>query len=104
MITEEEALERILSAISPLPPMEVLLPDALDRFAAIDLLSSILLPPFDNSAMDGYAVVAESATKDPRLKIVGEQPAGISKDLTLSGGEAVRISPARRGQKGPMPW
>jgi molybdopterin molybdotransferase len=91
VISEEEALERILSAVSPLPSIEVFLGDALDRFAAVDLFATIPLPPFDNSAMDGYAVIAESATKDTRLKIVGEQPAGISKNLCLSPGEAVRI-------------
>jgi len=91
VISEEEALERILSKLLFLPPTEVFLADALDRFAAADLFATIPLPPFDNSGMDGYAVVAESATRDPRLKIVGEQPAGVSKNLSLSTGEAVRI-------------
>src|SRR5947207_10244830 len=67
VISEEEALERILSAVSPLPPREVFLGDALDRFAAANLFATIPLPPFDNSAMDGYAVLAESATKDTLL-------------------------------------
>jgi molybdopterin molybdotransferase len=91
VISEEEALEKILSAVSALPPTDVFLGEALDCFAAADLFATIPLPSFDNSAMDGYAVVAESATKDPRLKIVGEQPAGVSKNLSLSAGEAVRI-------------
>ena len=91
MIREEEALERILAVVSPLPATEVSLADALDRFAATDLFATIPLPPFDNSAMDGYAVIANSAAKEARLKIVGEQPAGASKNLSLSAGEAVRI-------------
>jgi len=91
VISEEEARQKILSAIVPLPATEVSLGDALDRFAAIDLFATIPLPPFDNSAMDGYAVVAGSAGKNARLKIVGEQPAGPSKNLSLSTGEAVRI-------------
>ena len=91
MISEKEARAKILSAVSPLPATEVSLGDALDRFAATELFATIPLPPFDNSAMDGYAVVAKSAGKNARLKIVGEQPAGISKDLSLSEGEAVRI-------------
>jgi molybdopterin molybdotransferase len=91
VISEEEARARILSAVSPLPATEVSLGDALDRFAATDLFATIPLPPFDNSAMDGYAVVAKSAAKEARLKIVGEQPAGASKNLSLSAGEAVRI-------------
>jgi molybdopterin molybdotransferase len=91
VINEEAAYERILSAVAPLPATEVSLADALDRFAATDLFATIPLPPFDNSAMDGYAVVADSAGKNARLKIVGEQPAGVSKNLSLSVGEAVRI-------------
>ena len=91
MITEEKARQKILSAVAPLPATEVPLGDALDRFAAIDLFATIPLPPFDNSAMDGYAVVAGSAGKNARLKIVGEQSAGPSQNLSLSTGQAVRI-------------
>jgi molybdopterin molybdotransferase len=91
VISEEQAREKILSAVVPLPANEVSLGDALDRFAATELFATIPLPLFDNSAMDGYAVVAKSAGKNARLKIVGEQPAGISKDLSLSEGEAARI-------------
>src|SRR5439155_9142601 len=91
VISEEEARAKILSAVAPLPTTEVSLGDVLDRFAATELFAIIPLPPFDNSAMDGYAVVAKSAGKNARLKIVGEQPAGISKDLSLLEGEAVRI-------------
>ena len=91
MISEEEALEKILAAVSPLPPTEVFLPEALDRFAATDLLATIPIPPFDNSAMDGYAVVASAAAKSERLKVIGEQPAGVSKNLSISSGEAIRI-------------
>jgi molybdopterin molybdotransferase len=91
VISEEQARAKILSAVAPLPATEVSLGHALDRFAATDLFATIPLPAFDNSAMDGYAVIAKSAEKNARLKIVGEQPAGISKDLSLSEGEAIRI-------------
>ena len=91
MISEEEARVKILAAASPLSETSIPLSEALDRFAATDLFATIPLPAFDNSAMDGYAVVAKSAGKNARLKIVGEQPAGISKDFSLSKGEAVRI-------------
>jgi molybdopterin molybdotransferase len=91
VISEEKAREKILSAVAPLPATEVSLAHALDRFAANDLFATIPLPPFDNSAMDGYAVVANSAGKNARLKIAGEQPAGLSKNLSLSKSEAVRI-------------
>ncbi len=91
MISEAKAREKILSAVAPLPATEVSLADALDRFAANDLFATIPLPPFDNSAMDGYAVVANSAGKNARLKIAGEQPAGVSKNLSLSAGKTIRI-------------
>ncbi len=91
MIGEEEARERILAVVAPLPATQVSLGDALDRFAATDLFATIPLPPFDNSAMDGYAVVANSAGKNARLKIAGEQPAGVSKNLSLSAGKTIRI-------------
>ena len=91
MITEEEACEKIISAVASLPATEVSLANALDRFAADELFATIPLPPFDNSAMDGYAVVANSAGKNARLKIVGEQPAGVSKNLSLSAGKTIRI-------------
>ena len=91
MISEEKVREKILSAVAPLPATEVSLGHALDRFAANDLFATIPLPPFDNSAMDGYAVVANSAGKNARLKIAGEQPAGVSKNLSLSAGKTIRI-------------
>ena len=91
MISEEKAREKIISAVAPLPATEVSLADALDRFAANDRFATIPLPPFDNSAMDGYAVIANSAGKNARLKIVGEQPAGVSKNLSLSAGKTIRI-------------
>src|SRR5437763_13960247 len=75
-----------MSAVAPLPATEVSLADALDRFAANDRFATIPLPPFDNSAMDGYADIANAAGKNARLKIVGEQLAGLSKNLSLSAG------------------
>jgi molybdopterin molybdotransferase len=58
MITEEQALERILENVSALPSRRVPLLEALDQFAAEEVLAQVALPRFDNSAMDGYAVVA----------------------------------------------
>ncbi len=91
MISEEEARVKILAAASPLSETSIPLSEALDRFAAADLFATIPLPAFDNSAMDGYAVVANSAGKNARLKIAGEQPAGVSKNLSLSAGKTIRI-------------
>ena len=61
VITEEEALAHIIESVKPLSPRRVSLAQARDRFAAQDVLARLALPMFDNSAMDGYAVVAGSS-------------------------------------------
>ena len=91
MISEEEARSRILEKVSPLDERKVPLADALDCFAAQDYFARLPLPAFDNSAMDGYAVVASSCKKGGRLRVIGEQPAGPDRKLRVSGGEALRI-------------
>jgi molybdenum cofactor synthesis domain len=91
MISEEEARRRILEKVSPLDEREVPLAGALDCFAARDYFARLPLPAFDNSAMDGYAVVASSCHKGGRLRVIGEQPAGPDRNLRVDGGQAVRI-------------
>ena len=91
MISEEEALTRILETVNPLDERAVPLAGALDCFAAQDYFAWLPLPAFDNSAMDGYAVVASSCKKGGRLRVIGEQPAGPDRKLRVSDGEAVRI-------------
>ena len=91
MISEEEARSRILEKISPLQERSVPLASALDCFAARDYFAQLPLPAFDNSAMDGYAVVASSCQKGGRLRVTGEQPAGPDRKLGLGDGEAIRI-------------
>jgi len=91
MISEEAARNRILQAVSPRPERAVLLSDALGCFSAREVVARIPLPTFDNSAMDGYAVVASSSRKGARLRVIGEQPAGIDRHLRISPSQAVRI-------------
>jgi molybdopterin molybdotransferase len=91
MISEEEARRRILDNVSPLRERTVPLESALGCFAAEDYFARLPLPTFDNSAMDGYAVVASSCKRGQRLRVIGEQPAGRDKQLRVSPGEAVRI-------------
>ncbi len=96
MLSVEEARERILDHIRPLAAEEVALPGALGRVLAEDAVAGEALPPFTNSAMDGYAVrSAETAGSSPespvRLRLVGEVPAGQVYDGTLRPGEALRI-------------
>jgi molybdopterin molybdotransferase len=91
MISEEEARRKILEAIQPLSAGRLFISQALGRFSAEDYFARLPLPNFDNSAMDGYAVVAGSCEKGNRLRVTGEQPAGPDRQLCVSRGEAVRI-------------
>jgi molybdopterin molybdotransferase len=91
VISEEEARRRILETVRPLDKRAVPLAGALNCFAAHDYFAGLPLPAFDNSAMDGYAVVASSCRKDGQLRLIGEQPAGPDRKLRVGDGEAVRI-------------
>jgi molybdopterin molybdotransferase len=91
VISEEQARTRILEKVSTLEERAVPLAGALDCFAAQDYFARGPLPAFDNSAMDGYAVVASSCKKGGRLRVIGEQPAGPDRKLRVSDAEAVRI-------------
>ncbi|MDP9005140.1 MAG: molybdopterin molybdotransferase MoeA [Verrucomicrobiota bacterium] len=91
MITEAEALAQIMESVEPLASSAVALAQARERFAARDLFARIALPGFDNSAMDGYAVVASSCETGKTLRVIGEQSAGLDRKLRIVAGEAVRI-------------
>src|SRR5438067_4477179 len=91
MISEEEARKKVLANIGVRPSRSVLLWQALSCFAAEDYFSSLPLPNFDNSAMDGYAVVASSCGLGKRLRVIGEQPAALDRQLRVSPAEAIRI-------------
>src|SRR5438874_125143 len=91
MIAEEEAREKVLEKIQVRASRRVSLSHALNCFAAEDYFSSLPLPNFDNSAMDGYAVVASASGVGKRLRVIGEQPAGLDRKLLVSPGEAIRI-------------
>ena len=91
MIQIEEAIAGILAGVRPLAPRTVSLVESVSCFAARDCFARLALPPFDNSAMDGYAVVASSCSPGASLRIVGEQPAGLDRRLTVGAGEAIRI-------------
>jgi molybdopterin molybdotransferase len=91
MISEAEARVKILEAVRPLPPRKMPVLQAQNRFGAEDYFARLPLPGFDNSAMDGYAVVAGNCDKGARLRVVGEQPAGVDRKLRVSNGDTVRI-------------
>ena len=91
-LTVDEALERILGGVPSLPPHEVALLDALGAVLAEDAVAVHDVPPFTNSAMDGYAVRGEDvATAPARLRVVGDIPAGAYPSELVGPGEAMRI-------------
>ncbi len=91
MIAEEEARKKVFEKVQVRPSRSVLLSQALSCFAAEDYFSSLPLPNFDNSAMDGYAVVASSCAPGKKLRVIGEQPAALDRHLRVSAGETIRI-------------
>ena len=96
MISVEEALAFILKHFAPLESEPVEMLDALDRVLAQDIVSTINVPPFNNSAMDGYAVRAQdvaSATKEHPviLRVIGNVAAGYTTERAVEPGTAMRI-------------
>jgi molybdopterin molybdotransferase len=89
LITIDDAQGRVLDAVRPLEAEDVPLGDALGRVLAQDVASPIDVPPFDSSAMDGYAVVAGP---EAELDVVGESRAGRPAEKAVEPGEAIRIS------------
>lgn len=88
----EEALELLLAGVKPVTEIEeVAIGEALGRVLAKPLASQVDVPPWDNSAMDGYAVnSADLVGLTPRLPISQRIPAGAS-GSQLEAGTAARI-------------
>ncbi|MGH7570161.1 MAG: molybdopterin molybdotransferase MoeA [Gemmatimonadales bacterium] len=92
MLTPAEAARLILEHIRPLDPRRRPLRQALDLVLAGDVTSPIDLPPWDNSAMDGYAArSADLPAAGVELVIVETIPAGRFPRKTLGPGDTARI-------------
>lgn len=92
LLPVDEALERVLDGLHALPAEDVPLPQAAGRALSGLLRARRTQPPFDASAMDGYAVrAADVAIVPATLRIIGEAAAGKRFDGTVKPGEAVRI-------------
>jgi molybdopterin molybdotransferase len=89
LITIAEARGRVLDAVGPLQAEPVSVADALGRVLAEDVESGISVPPFDSSAMDGYAVAAGPAAE---LEVIGEARAGHPAQAAVRPGAAIEIS------------
>ena len=98
LLTVEEARERVFAAIAGPTESEVAwLSEGLGRVAAEHITSPIALPPWDNSAMDGYAIraadTAAAADDAPvQLEVIGEVRAGQPPDVEVRRGTAIRIA------------
>ena len=98
LLSVEEARAAVLAAIAGPTESEVAyLSEARGRILAEDVMSLTALPPWDNSAMDGYAIrsadVARATDDDPvRLTVVGEVRAGSAPVTSVERGTAIRIA------------
>jgi molybdopterin molybdotransferase len=91
MITYQEALQRMMSEIRILKTEKRSLIDAIGLILAAPVDASWDMPPWDNSAMDGYAIRHSSLQNEP-LQVVGEAFAGHPYGKTLQAGEALQIT------------
>jgi len=96
MLSYDEALSQILGKVQSLPPVETALSEALGLVLAEDVVSPLALPPFANSAMDGYAVrasdIQDATPESPvTLPVVGEVAAGAISPPALPPGAVLRI-------------
>lgn len=98
LLSVEAAQATVLAGVEPLGAPEALGPEAaLGRLLAGDVTAATSLPPWDNSAMDGYAIrsadVAGASEAAPaRLAVVGEVRAGVAPDVRVVDGGSVRIA------------
>jgi molybdopterin molybdotransferase len=95
-LSVDEALDRVLRSCSPLSEEQVGISEALGRALASDVRSRVDHPPWNNSAMDGFAVrsddVAGATEESPVvLPVVDDVPAGGVPRAALSPGTAVRV-------------
>jgi molybdopterin molybdotransferase len=98
LLSVDEARNAVLAAISgPTEPETAFLSEARGRILAEEVMSLTALPPWDNSAMDGYAIrsadVATATSEAPiRLEVIGEVRAGTAPAIEVERGTAIRIA------------
>ena len=96
LIPLAEAQARVFAGLTTLPARRVAVADALGLVLAADVVATEPIPPFANTAMDGYAVRAAdtvgASEADPvTLRVVGELPAGRAPTVAVGAHEAIRI-------------
>ena len=95
MISVEEALERILTQITVLAEVQIPLSTAQGLVLAQDIIAHDDIPPFANSAMDGFALRSQDTHAHngvlPRLRVTGGVAAGYIADHAVEEGTAMRV-------------
>ena len=96
MLSVEDAFDRIMAHFHPLEPEEKPILEAAGQVLAEDIVSTLQIPPTDNSAMDGYAVrhadiVGANPGTPKSLKITGHVAAGQAASTEVLEGTAIRI-------------
>ncbi len=91
LMSVDDALALCLSGVEPMAGETVPLTAADRRVLAQDLAATRTQPPFDVSAMDGFAVRQSDAVVGARLKLIGQSAAGHGFRGTLGAGQAIRI-------------
>ncbi len=92
LISVDQALDRILQHVQPLDTEKLELQNALNRYLAENIYSSINLPLFSQSAVDGYAICAKKVIEpESEFQLIGKIRAGQQVEVQLQAEQAVRI-------------
>ncbi|MCF3638637.1 molybdopterin molybdotransferase MoeA [Rhizobium sp. TRM95111] len=92
LLPVEDALQRLLAAAAPPARSELVgLHEAQGRVLAADITATLTQPPFDSSAMDGYALRHADLAAGAALRVIGRSAAGHAFRGTVGPGETVRI-------------
>ena len=88
----EDAQAFVLESCPPLGPVELDRDEASGLVLAAPVVADEVVPPFDNTAVDGYAVRSSDVERVPvELRVVGELAAGTAPSVAVGAGEAIRI-------------
>jgi len=101
LLSVEAAREAVLAGVEPVGTEQVAVTGALGRIVAVPIVARISLPPWPNSAMDGYAIRSgdtTAATEEApiRLEVTGDVRAGVAPAVTVRPGTAARIATGAR--------
>ncbi|MFM8908305.1 MAG: molybdopterin molybdenumtransferase MoeA, partial [Actinomycetota bacterium] len=91
MISLDEARRRVLDGVVPLTPSLIACERAAGMVVARDVVATENVPPFANTAVDGYAVRSADVSAACELRVIGTLAAGDGTEWSVGAGEALRI-------------